>query len=40
VPLDVFVEDLLDMTCAALTAPVSERTRQVLESSEPRTLAT
>jgi AcrR family transcriptional regulator len=28
-PHDVFVEDLLDVTCAAVTAPVSEQTHQV-----------
>lgn len=33
-PLDLFVEDRLDATCAALTAPMSEQTRRVLERIE------
>jgi AcrR family transcriptional regulator len=30
-PLDMFIEDLLDTTCAALAAPISADTRAVLE---------
>jgi AcrR family transcriptional regulator len=32
-PLGLFVEDLLDMTCAALTAPLSDQTRAVLDGA-------
>jgi hypothetical protein len=31
VPLDVFIEDLLDVACGVLTAPMSEQTRTSLE---------
>jgi AcrR family transcriptional regulator len=34
VPLGLFIEDLLDMTCAALTAAVSEPTRRLLGEGE------
>jgi hypothetical protein len=32
-PLELFIADLTDMTCAALTAPMSHETQQLLTTS-------